>query len=131
MDVGNPSNFARLLDLFDGDHKAMCNAIEGYAFTDEETKNAMREVHKQLGYLLDPHGAVGYLGLKEWMRGREVNGIFLETAHPAKFKEVVDATLQENIDIPGPLQKFLQQEKITTKMSSDFDAFKTFLREIL
>lgn len=128
MDVGNPSNIARILDLFHGDIDALRNEIESYAFTDEETRQAMRKVNKDNGYVMDPHGAVGYLGLKKFMKDSgPVSGIFLETAHPAKFKDVVEETLGINLDIPGPLQKFMGSEKKTIRMGKEFIELREFL----
>lgn len=129
MDVGNPSNFARMLELFNHDFDALSRDISGYSFTDQQTREAMREVFSRHGYILDPHGAIGYLGLKKYMStvGKPVTGVFLETAHPAKFKEVVEETLQGSIPVPAELQKFLQHEKKTIKMPADFSAFKEFL----
>lgn len=131
MDVGNPSNFVRMLDLFNGNDQAMAEMIEGYAFTDQETKAAMRKVASQKKYVMDPHGAVGFLGLKKYIGNRNVNGIFLETAHPAKFKEVVEETLGQEVPIPEPLQKFLGRKKESLEIAADFAAFKTFLRKNL
>lgn len=128
MDVGNPSNFVRMLDLFDGNDRELGAVIEGYAFTDEETKKAMRWIASEKKYVMDPHGAVGYLGLKRYLGNRKVNGIFLETAHPAKFKEVVEEALGQEVRIPEPLQKFLGRRKETIEISADFTAFKTFLQ---
>ena len=127
MDVGNPSNFVRMLDLFEGDYQLMGSVIDGYAFTDEETKAVMREVAMEKGYVLDPHGAVGFLGLRKYLGSKKANGVFLETAHPAKFKDVVEGTLGRTIEIPKPLQKFLGQSKKSIPISSQFAAFKTFL----
>jgi len=129
MDVGNPSNFVRMLDLFAGDFDALSKEISGYAFTDEETSMAMRHVYSKDKYVLDPHGAIGYLGLKKYLEEtyENVTGIFLETAHPAKFKEVVERTLNRSIEIPPALKKFLQQEKKTVKTTTDFNAFRDFL----
>jgi threonine synthase len=132
MDVGNPSNFVRMLDLFDGDYERIHESIVGYAFTDEETRGVMRKVFEEKRYTLDPHGAIGYLGLKKYTEAKEpVNGIFLETAHPAKFKEVVEETLGTEVPIPLPLQKFMQQEKKSIQLDAEFESFKTFLRENL
>jgi threonine synthase len=132
MDVGNPSNFARMLDLFSRGDSRMNSVITGYAFTDEQTARAMRDVYQNQGYLLDPHGAVGYLGLKKYISaGLNLNGIFLETAHPAKFKEVVDETLHTEIAVPAPLQKFLKLTKKSISISAEFANFKTFLKENL
>lgn len=129
MDVGNPSNFVRILDLFDGNYAALSNEISGYAFTDEQTGNAMRHVYAKDNYLMDPHGAIGYLGLKEYAseRKEEVTGVFLETAHPAKFKDVVEETLRSAIEIPPVLEKFLLLEKKTIKTTAEFSVFKDFL----
>jgi threonine synthase len=132
MDVGNPSNFVRILDLFENDHAAIRKNIAGYAFTDQQTRAAMQKVYAEKRYILDPHGAVGYLGVMEYQKvSPGFTGIFLETAHPAKFKEVVEEALQTEISIPQPLQKFLTQTKETSRMGSDFESFKTFLRDTL
>lgn len=129
MDVGNPSNIVRMLDLFDGDVSRMAAAIDTYAFTDEETRAAMREVYSRTGYIMDPHGAVGYLGLKKYMAGSSsrCSGVFLETAHPAKFKEVVEETLGRPVEIPENLRKFMSRSKETIPMGTDFESFKHFL----
>lgn len=132
MDVGNPSNFARMLDLFRHDHEAMSREITGYSFTDEETRAAMKTVFSQTNYMLDPHGAIGYLGLKKFQSQHpEITGVFLETAHPAKFLEVVESTLQTKISIPDALNYFLRRKKESLKCKSDFDSFKTLLQNIL
>lgn len=130
MDVGSPSNVVRMLDLFNGDVAALAGSVTGYAFTDEETRAAMRHVFASSGYVLDPHGAVGYLGLKKYMcgRGKDFTGIFLETAHPAKFKEVVEDTLGQSIGIPATLGKFLSRTKKAQKITAAFSDFKAFLR---
>lgn len=125
MDVGNPSNFARMLDLFKSDLSAMQKWIKGYSFTDEETRGAMKKVFTSSNYTLDPHGAVGYLGLKKFQhQNPESTGVFFETAHPAKFKEVVEQTLGHKVEVPDTLKEFLQNEKITIKTSADFTTFK-------
>jgi len=129
MDVGNPSNFVRMLDFFGQDYSKLSTDIRGYAFSDDDTRAAMRHVYASNDYILDPHGAVGYLGLVKYLEesGEDVTGIFLETAHPAKFKEVVEETLAKPIEIPQPLQKFMQQPKQTVAIKSDFEGFKAFL----
>jgi threonine synthase len=133
MDVGNPSNFVRLLDLFDNDFARLSKNIVGYAFSDDETRAAMRHIYASTDYVMDPHGAIGYLGLIKYLeeRGEDITGIFLETAHPAKFKEVVDETLSRPINIPLPLQRFLEQPKKSIPMKSDFEGFKDFLLSTL
>jgi threonine synthase len=130
MDVGNPSNFARLLDLFEHDHRSMASTISGFTFSDEETSTAMKQVYGSSGYLMDPHGSVGYLGIKAYKQKIDSApiGVFLETAHPAKFMEVVNAAISDNVvRIPDPLKKFLHGRKKTISMSAEFGAFKKFL----
>ena len=133
MDVGNPSNFARLMDLYSNDLDGISGDIVGYAFTDQETSDVMRKVAEQYQYTLDPHGAVGYLGLKRYLQEfpRDVNGIFLETAHPAKFKSVVEETLGKEIALPAALQKFIEGRKQAVIISHDYDDFRKTLLETL
>lgn len=129
MDVGNPSNFARMLDLYNHDFESLSKDIIGYGFSDGETSQAMKDVKKNHNYLLDPHGAVGYLGLKKYQKetGRNTTGIFLETAHPGKFSEVVEEKLQIKLELPEKLKAFLKNKKQTTKMSSEYEDLRSFL----
>lgn len=133
MDVGNPSNFVRLQDLYENDFVALSNDIAGYSITDDETRRAMREVFTKQKYTLDPHGAVGYLGLKKYLQDTKATatGIFLETAHPGKFIDVVEDVLQHKIELPEVLQKFMQGTKKSIQVSSDFDDFKAYLKKTL
>lgn len=132
MDVGNPSNLARMLDLYDHDVNKISKDITGYSFTDEETKAAMKNVFHQTGYCLDPHGAIGYLGLKKFQQQHsDFTGVFLETAHPAKFLNVVEDAIGQSISIPASLQKFLAGEKKSIPISSDFQELKFLLKRIL
>jgi threonine synthase len=133
MDVGNPSNFVRMLDLFNRDFKALANIIKGYSFTDDETRAAMRHVYASTHYIMDPHGAIGYLGLKKFLQTDEKGsiGIFLETAHPAKFKDVVDETLGSAVEIPPTLQKFMVNKKQTVTMAASFEQLKEYLIKTL
>lgn len=133
MDVGNPSNFARMLDLYDNNFEALSADVSGYAFNDEETREVMKSVFKDRGYILDPHGAVGYLGLKKFSEGKQdrFTGIFLETAHPGKFLEVVEETLDKKIELPAALSKFLTGSKNTVPGSVNFEAFRELLKKIL
>ena len=128
MDVGNPSNFARLLDLNSSTWNIMQKQIEGYAFTDEETKQAMREVYKKYNYIMDPHGAVGYLALQSFL-GKEPNvtGIILETAHSAKFQKEVEAILQQTIEIPKRLADLADKPKQATSITVEYAPFKLWL----
>jgi len=104
MDVGNPSNFARMMQLYNGSKSDMSNDVLGFSFTDSDTRNTIYEVREKYGYILDPHGAVGYLGLKKAQEKDPALGIFLETAHPAKFREVVEPVLEEKIKLPQGYQ---------------------------
>lgn len=132
MDVGNPSNFARMLDLYNSDLNKIKADITGYKFSDQETKYVMQEVYKNSNYTLDPHGAVGYLGLKKYLsENKESTGVFLETAHPAKFLEVVERTVLKKIKIPERLKTFIEQEKRVIQCSGDYNFFKTVLTSII
>ena len=126
MDVGDPSNFARVLGLYQGSHEAICADISGATYTDEQIADTIRQVWKEHRYLLDPHGACGYRALAEGLRPGET-GIFLETAHPAKFKDTVEKIIGENISIPAKLQAFMSGEKQSQPMSREFADFKKYL----
>ena len=126
MDVGDPSNFARIYDLYKGDHKAITSLISGATYKDEQIRDTMRQCHKETGYVLDPHGACGYRALQEGLQEGEI-GVFCETAHPAKFKEKVDQILGIDVDIPPRLRAFMEGEKQSVAMSKDFADFKQYL----
>lgn len=135
MDVGNPSNFARMLDVFSGPEamdegtwKAMRSAISGYAFTDEETERAVRGVFSRHQYLLDPHGAVGYLALDAYQREHPgARGIVLETAHPAKFLEDMERVLGREVEVPARLAALREEEKVAIRLGTSFRPFKEWL----
>lgn len=128
MDVGDPSNFARIYDLFGGSHEKITNLISGATYTDDMIKDTMQTCHKETGYILDPHGACGYRALKEGLKDGET-GVFLETAHPAKFKEKVDDILNIDINIPSRLVEFMKGKKQSIEMNNSFAEFKEFLLE--
>ena len=128
MDVGDPSNFARIYDLYGKSHERISSLISGATYSDEQIANTMRQCYKETGYVLDPHGACGYQALKDGLKPGEV-GIFCETAHPAKFKEKVDAILGTNIEIPARLQAFMKGQKQSIPMSKDFQDFKAYLMQ--
>lgn len=128
MDVGDPSNFARILDLYGHSHEAITEDISGATYTDGQIADTMRQCLSETGYQLDPHGACGYQALKDGLRPGEV-GFFLETAHPAKFKQVVDDICHTDVEIPARLAAFMQGEKQSIPMPNDFSAFKQFLME--
>ena len=126
MDVGAPSNFARIAALFNGNHGAIKAVIGGATYSDAMIRESMKDCYTATGYILDPHGACGYRALKEQLQPGET-GIFLETAHPAKFKETVDDALHINLPIPDRLVAFMQNEKQSVPMRNDFHVFKQFL----
>ena len=126
MDVGDPSNFARIYDLYGGSHKDICNDISGATYNDTQIAETMRMCYKATGYVLDPHGACGYQALADSLQENEV-GVFCETAHPAKFKDTVDNILNTDIDIPERLQNFMKGKKQSIEMSKDFAEFKAYL----
>ena len=128
MDVGDPSNFARIYDLYGKSHEKISSLISGATYSDEQISETMRQCYKETGYILDPHGACGYQALKDGLKPGEV-GIFCETAHPAKFKEKVDAILGIDIEIPERLQAFMKGQKQSVPMSKDFADFKAYLMQ--
>ena len=129
MDVGDPSNFARIYELYHKDHAAICRDISGATYSDEQIAQTMRECLEQTGYQLDPHGACGYRALQEGLREQET-GIFLETAHPAKFKGVVDSICGGDVAIPAKLAAFMKGQKQSVEIGKDFEGFKKFLMEV-
>ena len=126
MDVGDPSNFARVYDLYGGSHERITSYIGGATYSDDTIRETMRECHARTGYVLDPHGACGYRALREQLRPGEA-GVFCETAHPAKFKEKVDEILGIDIDIPDRLAAFMKGQKKAVDMTREFKDFKAFL----
>jgi threonine synthase len=128
MDVGDPSNFARILDLYKGDHAAIKANISGTTYSDEEIRETVRAIYQETGYLLDPHGACGCRALSEGLQAGEV-GVFLETAHPAKFRDTVEGIIQAPVAIPEKLQAFMKGTKQSVEMSKEFSAFKAYLMQ--
>lgn len=126
MDVGDPSNFARVLDLYNNSHDAIKAEISGVSYDDEQIAVALNACFEDTGYLLDPHGACGYQALKDGLQENEI-GVFLETAHPAKFLETVERIIGQKVDIPQKLQEFMKGEKQSLELSKDFDGFKKYL----
>lgn len=126
MDVGDPSNFARIIDLYGNSYEQIKKHINGATYTDDEIRRAMAQCHKDNGYILDPHGACGYQALKDNLKEGET-GVFCETAHPAKFKETVENAIGTDIIIPERLAAFMQNTKKTVELSKDFQDFKHFL----
>ena len=126
MDVGDPSNFARILDLYGNSHADIAAHISGATYKDEQIAETLKDVYKKTGYLLDPHGACGYRALQEQLAADEY-GVFLETAHPAKFKEKVDAIIDGDIDIPAKLRAFMEGTKQSEPISKEYSDFRSFL----
>jgi len=127
MDVGDPSNFIRIRELFKNNFDALSGMLSSYSFNDIETRAAMKELYTQHNYTADPHGAVGYLGLQKYLRkNKGAQGIFLETAHPIKFLETVEDTLQKKVEIPQDIQELIQKEKVATAIKN-YEEFKAFM----
>ena len=127
MDVGSPSNFVRILELFKNDFKDLGNSISSYSFNDEQTKSALKEVYDKTGYVMDPHGAVGYLGLQAFLKENgPYHGVFLETAHPVKFLETVEAVLGKKIELPEDIRELSLKNKKSIEIR-DYEELKAFL----
>ena len=126
MDVGDPSNFARIIELYGNSHKRISSLISGATYSDSQIAESMKSCREQTGYILDPHGACGYRALKENLKIGEV-GVFCETAHPAKFKDTVEGIIGSEVAIPERLAAFMRGEKQSVPMTKDFADFKKFL----
>ena len=126
MDVGDPSNFARVLDLYGGSHAAISAEITGTTYTDEQIRETVKKTYEDTHYLLDPHGACGYRALEEGLKPGET-GVFLETAHPAKFLDTVEGIVGDKVEIPAKLQAFMKGEKKSLPMTKEFADFKNYL----
>jgi len=127
MDVGDPSNFIRIRHMFKDDFNTLSTNLSAYSFTDEQTKEAMLELYNDFSYVADPHGAVGFLGLKKYQESNpNTYGIFLETAHPVKFLDTVEDTIKENIDIPEKILKQMNKKKKSINIST-YDELKNYL----
>lgn len=129
MDVGDPSNSARIFALYNNSYKDICADISGCSYTDEQISETLKECKRSYGYTLDPHGAVGFRALKENLKHGET-GIFLETAHPAKFKETVERITNEEVVIPTKLAEFMKGKKQSIELPKDFASFKKYLMSI-
>ena len=128
MDVGNPSNFIRILEIFHHQFPDLAKNLSSYSITDEETKATIKEVYDTSNYLLDPHGAVGYLSLKKFLEKQpDRKGIFLETAHPVKFPDAVEKVTGKQIDLPSSIRSIMDLEKKSLFMKPDFETFKHYL----
>lgn len=127
MDVGDPSNFVRILEMFNKDRNSLKNKLSAYSFNDTTTMGAMEDIYKNYGYFLDPHGAVGYLGLKSFLEKKnDYYGVFLETAHPVKFADTVEEATGQKIEIPTNLRDIMNREKKAEKIST-YEDLKSYL----
>lgn len=127
MDVGDPSNFVRILELFENRHSSIKNVLSAYSFSDDVTRKAIKDVYKETEYLMDPHGAVGYLGLQKFMVNNPgYYGAFLETAHPVKFLDTVEEAIGEKVDIPAAIKDLMDRKKKSLQISN-YDDLKGFL----
>ena len=129
MDVGDPSNFARILDLYGHSHADICGLIGGATYTDEQIAETLADTYRRTGYLLDPHGACGYRALSEMLQPGE-QGVFLETAHPAKFRDTVEGIVKAEVAIPEKLQAFMRGTKQSVPMTAQFEDFKAYLMSV-
>ena len=126
MDVGAPSNFARILDLYGDSHEAICAEISGASYSDQQIRQTISSVYQTSDYLLDPHGACGYQALEDGLQADET-GVFLETAHPAKFKDTVESVIGKKVVIPDTLKAFMNGKKQSVELPANFEVFKTYL----
>jgi threonine synthase len=128
MDVGNPSNLGRVFDLYEHNVKIIRRNIDSDSYDDDQTRQTIKQVYDNYNYVLDPHGAVGYSALLEFLaEEKDLNGVVFETAHPAKFKDTVDAVLATDLVIPARLQKFMNRPKTSIPISKEYASFKDFL----
>lgn len=126
MDVGNPSNFIRIQELHNNNFEALKSNLSSYSYTDEETKTALLELYNDFTYVADPHGAVGYLGAKAYLENNEAHVVFLETAHPTKFLDVVEDVIRENVYLPPQIEAVMDKEKVAIPIGS-YEELKNFL----
>ncbi len=128
MDVGHPSNFVRILELFDQQHKSLAQMLSSYSITDDQTRAIIATVHREQSYLLDPHGAVGYIALQDYLQKHPGSkGFFLETAHPVKFYDVVEPVIKSTIPLPDAISALTGKPKQATEISADYEAFRAYL----
>jgi len=130
MDVGSPSNFSRITELYDHSWSDIKNDISGYSFSDDRTREALKNIYDQYDYICDPHGAIGFLAAEEYLeKNPDAHVVFLETAHPSKFLDVVEPCINTKVQIPERLKELADNKKEATLLSSDFSRFKSYLLE--
>jgi len=131
MDVGDPNNFIRILEIFEEDISELRRILSAYSITDDETRATIKKIYKQYHYILDPHGAVGYLCLERFLKkNRELKGIFVETAHPVKFYDVVEPLIEAKIPLPAAVENVIDKSKVSTKMDVDYGYLRNFLLQL-
>ena len=130
MDVGDPNNFPRLLEIFNNNYSDIKDSISGYSNSDNEIRKIIKKCYKENSYLLDPHGATGYAATKLYCEENSGMGIFIETAHPGKFREEVEKTIEEKIILPKRLEAFVKRDAMFDELSSDYEEFKEYLNKI-
>ncbi|WP_179335479.1 threonine synthase [Winogradskyella costae] len=126
MDVGNPSNFIRIQELHNNDFDTLKANLSSYSYTDDDTKAALLELYNDFNYIADPHGAVGYLGAKEYLKEHDAHVVFLETAHPTKFLDVVEDVIRKSIELPPQIAAIMDEEKVSIPIGN-YDALKSYL----
>ncbi|MFH6769378.1 threonine synthase [Gaetbulibacter aquiaggeris] len=127
MDVGNPSNFIRIQEIYNNSFETLKDNLSSYSFSDAETKSAIKEIYTKFNYVADPHGAVGYLGCKAYLKQHpDAHCVFLETAHPTKFLDVVEEVIKEKQPLPDQIQEVMGKEKVSFKIST-YEELKAFL----
>lgn len=133
MDVGNPSNFERILDLYGHSHSEICEHLSGHSYTDDQMRETIRNVYSRFGYILDPHGAAGYQALADYVikdytsKPGDSTGFFIETAHPVKFADIVEGVIGEKIEIPASLQEAMNKTPAKNKLSADYKDLRDYL----
>ena len=130
MDVGDPSNWVRIMDMFDGDRNLLKKVITAYSYSDVETLDAIKQVYSENGYIMCPHTAIAWMALKNWIDGHpagDVAGVFLSTAHPCKFPDIFPADIAAEIDIPEQVKELEGKERLSASLGNDFEGFKAYL----
>jgi threonine synthase len=131
MDVGDPSNFVRILDLYNNSHEAISRDITGYSYTDDQIRTSISDVYKKHSYLLDPHGATGFMASEKYLNNDpSANLVFLETAHPAKFRETVEEVIGSKLELPERLKVFEEKEKKSILLGNTYEQFREYLGKI-
>src|SRR5207302_1811478 len=131
MDVGDPSNFVRILEIFNREFTSLKKVLTSYSISDEETKETIRKVHDRYHYLSDPHGAVGFLALERYLQKHTGDkGIFLETAHPVKFYDAVEAVTGRKVPLPDSVGPLLHRKKQSVMIQPDFNQLKDYLMQV-